>query len=187
MALYREQLLQRWAWSTGSIILVISLLVGLLRWSNAAFTQWSSGESASPTGEVQVLHLPLLDAALQAQAPLIAHSDGQQVTELILTLTNRSETHFIDLEQAELQIDYRDAHQRQLDLRWAWRFQPGDDRDHLFESGEQLQLTIALADRLQPLLGPQTPFALDLTPPHGPVLTLQYSTPAQLAPTIELP
>lgn len=127
-----------------------------------------------------------VDRMLQLKGSLIARSHDNAVTDLVFTVTNTEGSQPINLAASPFTISYHDQHQRFTNLPWTWRFQGQNNGDKLLQSGELLQLSIPLSAIPQVTLGSNTAFVVEITPPQGAILSIQRTTPANLAPIIDL-
>lgn len=142
--------------------------------------EFASVTPLGATHKAKMIHLPAVDETLQFQGNLIAHTNSHIVTKMIFTITKINTIAPIDLNKLMLQIDYRDQYQRLTNLTWTWDFPNNHAHDDFLEAGESLRLTIPISNVLETHLGSNTPFAIDITPPHGAVLIIQRTMPPRL-------
>jgi archaeal flagellin FlaB len=87
----------------------------------------------------------------------------------------------------EVVVSYRDSEQMKSGLDWHVTWLGGSDGDHLLEPGELAEITIyGLEALLDPDLGPNTTFAIEVSPPKGAVLVLERTTPPYLDKVMDL-
>ncbi len=84
-------------------------------------------------------------------------------------------------------ITYQDANQIKTDLDWEVTWVGASDDDILLENGEQAEIRVTgLEAVLDPDLGPNTRFTIEVSPPKGAVLSLERTTPPYLDKVIDL-
>ena len=159
-------------------LVLISFIIAAMNNSLPAF-----GTPATLAGDARMIDLTnQLDSnrMVQLKGSLIARSQDNTVTDLVLTVANTPGSEPIDLRADSFVVNYHDQHQQATNLPWASRFQGQDDGDKILEEGELLQLTIHLSSTPHLTLGTKTPFVIELHPPHGATLTIERTTPVQL-------
>jgi len=132
------------------------------------------------------VELPSAESTLQLRGGLIARADNHAITEVTFTLGNRTGAEPINLTNDFLTIAYRDPHQHIAHLAWSKQFLGQHNNDNWLEADELVQITIPLAAILSTNLGPNTPFVINVKPPHGEVLKLQRTTPKTLHQLMDL-
>lgn len=83
-------------------------------------------------------------------------------------------------------VSYADPYQAIADLPFRSEEYIAGDGDMMLEAGETFLIGIPLAEVLNPDLGSDTPFTLEIRTPDGHGLTIQRTTPAQLRPAMNL-
>ncbi len=165
-----------------AIILIAFVVVA----SVFAFTILSAGTFSTERGKEAIYAgLSSVQSSMEIKGSVIASATvgvTGTVDAVVFTVANAVGGEPINLSEAEqvLVIDYRDAEQVVSITDWslAWLGNGGDD-DDLLEPGELAQITVPLTD-LNPELGTNTDFTIEIKPPSGAVLNIQRTTPAYL-------
>lgn len=153
----------------GSALLLL-LYMGKLTWAKLFPVAIESPQS------VALVKMNLVQHALDL-SQVLAISDGQEIDNLLVTVTLREDAAPLIIDAENLTVDYRDHVQQQLSIPWTATFAADSDDDNQLEKGEQLQLQITLKDRLAQPLTPGTEFVIDLKPSTQAILTLHYTLP----------
>lgn len=166
-----------------AIILIAFVVVA----SVFAFTILSAGTFSTERGKEAIFAgLSDVQSSMEVKGSVIITSTGTGITgtvdSVIFTVANAVGGEPINLttgESAVLVIDYRDATQTVSITDWTVEWKVRADDDELLESGELAQITVPLAD-LNPDLGINTDFTIEVKPPAGAVLNIQRTTPAYM-------
>ena len=177
-----------------AIVLIAFVVVA----SVFAFTMLSAGmlttgrsrEAAAAAGLEEVRGT----LELQGSVVAAAIADGGEVDTIIFSISTVAGGDVIDLSTGANQkvtIDYRDNAQSKPNLTWSVDWPVATDGDNLLEEGELAQVTITGlsiggANALSPMLGAATPFALEVRPPSGSVLTIERRTPDAVGTIMDL-
>lgn len=165
--------------------LAVFLIISLIMPSGFNFSPPANAmfENAPP---ILPAELPSAGSTLQLRGSVVAHADKRSITEVVFTLSNTADTEPINLANGSLTIAYQDVNHYLANLTWSKQFQGYHNNDNWLDAGELVQITVPLSNRLSTTLGPNTPFDIHITPPHGAVLSLHRITPAKLYQTINL-
>jgi len=82
-------------------------------------------------------------------------------------------------------ISYSDRNTYVPNVNWAVDFVGQNDGDYLLEMGEQAQITVSLGFLDTPV-GPNSEFGLQVKPPHGSVITIERTIPANIDAIMDL-
>jgi len=82
-------------------------------------------------------------------------------------------------------ISYSDRNTYEANVNWTVSFVGQNDGDYLLEMGEQAQIAVALGFLANPP-GPNDEFALQVKPPHGSVITIERTVPANIDAVMDL-
>lgn len=174
-----------------AIVLIAFVVVA----SVFAFTLLSAGTFSTERGkEVIYAGLSQVRGSLELKGGVVAMTDTTNVITLTFTVANVAGGEPIDLTPKsditannKVVINYRDKNQAQTDLLWTVKWLGGSDGDNLLEVGELAQIKIGSLDtQLNPPLGPNTTFIIEVKPPLGAVLVLERTTPPELDRVIDL-
>lgn len=167
-----------------AIILIAFVVVA----SVFAFTMLSAGAFSTERGKEAIYAgLSEVQSSMEVKGSIIAEASGigetRVISGLVFTLSNALGGDPVDLStgtDAVVVIEYRDANQRVAIDNWDVRFLGKNNENALLESGELAEIAVPLEEHLDPDLGPNTTFVLEIKPPSGAVLNLQRTTPAWL-------
>ena len=176
-----------------AIVLIAFVVVA----SVFAFTMLSAGVlTTGRSKEAVAAGLEEVRGTLKLQGSVVAAAiaDGGEVDTIIFSISNVAGGDVIDLSTGANQkvtIGYRDNAQSKPNLTWTVDWPVATDGDNLLEEGELAQVTITGlstggANALSPMLGAATPFALEVRPPTGGVLTIERRTPDAVATIMDL-
>ncbi len=169
-----------------AIILIAFVVVA----SVFAFTILSAGTFSTERGKEAIYAgLSSVQSSMEIKGSVIASAavtNTGPITEVVFTVSNAVGGEPINLgdegssSNRVVVIDYRDATQIVPITDWtlAW-LGNNDDGDGLLEPGELAEITVPLTD-LNPSLGVNTDFTIEIKPPTGAVLNIQRTTPAFL-------
>jgi len=82
-------------------------------------------------------------------------------------------------------ISYTDSNTYEPDITWSVSFVGQNDGDNLLEPGEQAQIKVSLGFLGTPV-GPNSEFGLQVKPPHGSVVTIERTIPANIDGVMDL-
>jgi archaeal flagellin FlaB len=173
-----------------AIILIAFVVVA----SVFAYTVLSAGIFSSQKGQEAVYTgLQTARSTLALKGDVVAQSSGSSVTELVVCVSNALNGASIDLtapsndsgiagngSQNVVVVSYADSTQRVDDLYWTATPLGTNNGDAMLDPGETFQLTIDM--EAAGTVGTYKTFDIDIKPPVGSVLTIERTTPAQLAP-----
>ena len=178
-----------------AIILIAFVVVA----SVFAYTVLSAGIFSSQKGQEAVYTgLQTARSTLALKGDVVAQSTGNfstgnaSVTELVVCVSNALNGATIDLtapgntsgkasgnSSNVVVVSYSDNTQRVDDLYWTAKPLGTNNGDSMLDPGETFQMTIDL--EAAGTVGTYHTFDLDIKPPVGSVLTIERTTPAQLA------
>jgi flagellin FlaB len=179
-----------------AIILIAFVVVA----SVFAYTVLSAGIFSSQKGQEAVYTgLQTARSTLSLKGDVVAHSNGNSVTEMVICLANALNGASIDLtapgndssgkaagnSSNVVVVSYSDSSQRVDDLYWTTTQMGTGNHDQILDPGETFEMTIDL-QAINPGVGTYKTFAIDIKPPIGSVLVIERTTPAALAPWIIL-
>jgi len=178
-----------------AIILIAFVVVA----SVFAYTVLSAGIFSSQKGQEAVYTgLQTARSTLALKGDVVAHSNGTAVDSLVICVCNALNGAPIDLtapgngtgnesgraagnSSNVVVVSYSDSAQRVDDLYWTTTQLGTGNHDQILDPGETFEMTIYLtAAGID--VGTYKTFDLDIKPPIGSVLTIERTTPAQLAP-----
>jgi len=179
-----------------AIILIAFVVVAAV----FAFTILSAGVfSADRSKEAVYAGLSEVRGSIEVRGSVIAQSaDNQKVYTITFTIANAAAGQPIDLtvptdadsngladvptSTNKLVIDYRDQNQYRSNLYWTKSWKGAADGDDLLEVGELAEISIDLTrgNVINPSLGTNTTFQIELKPPRGGVVVIERTTPAYL-------
>lgn len=110
-------------------------------------------------------------------------ADPSRVAEVVLTVKIPQDGHPVNLSPPPnnvIEISYTDPHQEIRDILFRAEEYIAGDGDMMLEAGETFLIGIPLAEALNPGLGPDTPFTIEIQTPDGHGLTIQRTTPSNL-------
>ena len=174
-----------------AIILIAFVVVA----SVFAYTVLSAGIFSSQKGQ-EAVHtgLQTVRSTLEMKGDVVAHSNGNSVTELVICLASALNGEPIDLTEPTdggngtaagnssnvVVVSYSDSTQRIDDLYWTATPMGRGGNDTILDPGETFEMTIHL-DAVAGGVGTYRTFDLDIKPPIGSVLVIERTTPAALA------
>jgi len=176
-----------------AIILIAFVVVA----SVFAYTVLSAGIFSSQKGQEAVYTgLQTARSTLTLKGDVVAHSNGNSVTELVICVANALNGASIDLtapgnsttdagkaagnSSNVVVISYSDSAQRVDDLYWTTAQIGTGNRDQILDPGETFEMTIDL-EAVAGSVGTYKTFDLDIKPPIGSVLVIERTTPAALS------
>jgi flagellin FlaB len=173
-----------------AIILIAFVVVA----SVFAYTVLSAGIFSSQKGQEAVYTgLQTARSTLALKGDVVAHSNGNEVTELVVCVYNALNGAPIDLTAPTdggngtaagnssnvVVVSYADSTQRIDDIYWSAVQLGKGNGDSILDPGETFQITIDLA-AVAGGVGTYRTFDIDIKPPVGSVLTIERTTPAAL-------
>lgn len=187
-----------------AIILIAFIVVA----SVFAFTILSAGSASTERGEQAIsAGLEGVQSSMMTRGAIIARDteDDGDVNTIVFTVSLAGGGDPVDLsphstvapdgtwtavaaaDRGPVIIGYRDATQVVNSVPWSieWLVRNDGDTGHLLEAGELAEITVNLAD-LDPRLGTNTAFTLEIKPPTGGVLQINRTTPAAISAVTEL-
>ncbi len=179
-----------------AIILIAFVVVA----SVFAFTILSAGSSSTEKGEAAIYSgLENVQSSMAVKGAVIANSNGTIVESIDFTMSLASGGAPIDLgDTSKVVIGYRDANNNVTVVHdeadtatagWSSDFlvhNDGTEADSMLEDGELVQITVIIPADIDPDLGANTEFTLEVKPPSGAVLNISRTTPAALDTVMEL-
>ncbi len=174
-----------------AIILIAFVVVA----SVFAYTVLSAGIFSSQKGQEAVYTgLQTARSTLSMKGNMVAHSNGNSVTELVICVANALNGASIDLtgpgndtgkaagnSSNVVVVSYSDSAQRVDDLYWTTTQMGTGNGDKILDPGETFEMTIDL-QAVAGGVGTYKTFDIDIKPPIGSVLVIERTTPAALAP-----
>lgn len=149
-----------------AIILIAFIVVA----SVFAFTILSAGSASTEKGQQAInAGLEQVQSSMAMKGDIIAmgNAAGTAVDEVVFTLSLVSTGSPVDLTAAAADrvviMSYRDGTQLVNDLTYTVAWVGANDGDDLLEANELAEVTVDLTG-LTPVLGPNTPFALEIKP-----------------------
>lgn len=172
-----------------AIILIAFVVVA----SVFAFTILSAGTFSTERGKEAVYAgLSEVRSSLEIKGSVVitASAPGTTATvdAVLFTIANAVGGEPIDLTTGSnkvVVIDYRDADQRVTDLPWTVSWVGKNDGDNLLEASELAEIRVPLTS-LNPKLGANKSFVIEVKPPAGAVFTIQRTTPAYIEKVYDL-
>jgi len=173
-----------------AIILIAFIVVAAV----FAFTILSAGTfSTQRAKEAALSGLSEVRGSLEVKGSVVAVKDStvtntEVISYVVFTLANVSGGEAVDLttgSNKKVIIDYRDENQRVTDLSWTKAWRGYNDGDDLLEEGELAEITVPLTS-LNPRLGTNTEFVIEVKPPTGAVLDIRRTTPAKIDTVVDL-
>lgn len=171
-----------------AIILIAFIVVA----SVFAFTILSAGSASTERGEQAIsAGLEGVQSSMMTRGAIIARDteDDGDVNTIVFTVSLAGGGDPVDLTAGTgpVVIGYRDSTQVLNSVPWSieWLVRNDGDTGHLLEAGELAEITVNLAD-LDPRLGTNTAFTLEIKPPTGGVLQINRTTPAAISAVTEL-
>ena len=179
-----------------AIILIAFVVVA----SVFAYTVLSAGIFSSQKGQEAVYTgLQTARSTLSLKGDVVAHSNGNSVTEMVICVANALNGASIDLtapgndssgkaagnSSNVVVVSYSDSAQRVDDLYWTTTQMGTGNHDQILDPGETFEMTIDLQAVIAGV-GTYKTFDIDIKPPIGSVLVIERTTPAALAPWIIL-
>lgn len=168
-----------------AIILIAFVVVA----SVFAFTMLSAGTFSTERGKEAIYAgLSEVQSSMEIKGSIIAIAAtagaSETVDSLIFTVANVLDGEAVNLtngENAVVVFEYRDAKQRVAltGEDWSVEWLGNHNGNGLLEVGELAEITVDL-EALDPDLGTNTTFVLEMKPPSGAILNLQRTTPAWL-------
>jgi len=174
-----------------AIILIAFVVVA----SVFAYTVLSAGIFSSQKGQEAVYTgLQTARSTLLMKGGVVAHSNGNSVTELVICVANALNGESIDLtgpgndtgkaagnSSNVVVVSYSDSAQRVDDLYWTTTQMGTGNKDQILDPGETFEMTIDL-EAVVGGVGTYKTFDIDIKPPIGSVLVIERTTPPALAP-----
>jgi archaeal flagellin FlaB len=174
-----------------AIILIAFVVVA----SVFAYTVLSAGIFSSQKGQEAVYTgLQHARSTLELKGDVVAHSNGNSVTELVICVASALNGQPIDLTEPTddgngtaagnssnvVVVSYASRNIRTDDLYWQAGQLGRGNNDHMLDPGETFEMTIYLNGAGEPVGTYQT-VTLEIKPPTGSVLVIERTTPAALA------
>ena len=174
-----------------AIILIAFVVVA----SVFAYTVLSAGIFSSQKGQEAVYTgLQHARSTLEMKGDVIAHSDGNSVTELVICVASALNGVPIDLTEPTddgngtadgnstnvVVVSYASKNVRTDDLYWEANQLGKGNGDQMLDPGETFEMTIYLNGAGEPIGIYQT-IDIEIKPPTGSVLVIERTTPAALA------
>jgi len=174
-----------------AIILIAFVVVA----SVFAYTVLSAGIFSSQKGQEAVYTgLQHARSTLEMKGDVVAHSDGNSVTELVICVASALNGVPIDLTEPTddgngtaagnstnvVVVSYASKNVRTDDLAWTAQPLGKDNGDNMLDPGETFEMTIYLIGAGEQVGTYQT-VDIEIKPPTGSVLVIQRTTPAALA------
>jgi flagellin FlaB len=174
-----------------AIILIAFVVVA----SVFAYTVLSAGIFSSQKGQEAVYTgLQTARSTLALKGDVVAHSNGNEVTELVVCVYNALNGAPIDLTAPTdggngtaagnssnvVVVSYADSTQRIDDIYWTASQMGKGNGDSILDPGETFEMTIYL-EAVVGGVGTYRTLDIDIKPPVGSVLTIERTTPASLA------
>jgi len=174
-----------------AIILIAFVVVA----SVFAYTVLSAGIFSSQKGQEAVYTgLQHARSTLELKGDVVAHSNGNSVTELVICVASALNGQPIDLTEPTddgngtaagnssnvVVVSYASRNIRTDDLYWQAGQLGRGNHDHMLDPGETFEMTIYLNGAGEPVGTYQT-VTLEIKPPTGSVLVIERTTPAALA------
>lgn len=166
-----------------AIILIAFIVVA----SVFAFTILSAGTTSTERGQEAIYAgLEGVQSSMEVKGAVIADGSDDTVDDVKFTVALANGGDPVDLGvDGAVVIGYRDAAQVSQDIAYTLTWYGASDGDDMLEDGEQAEITVAL-DGLDPALGPNTEFTIEVKPPTGAVLNIERTTPAAIEAVMEL-
>jgi len=171
-----------------AIILIAFVVVA----SVFAFTILSAGSSSTEKGKQAIqAGLEGVQSSMNVKGSLIAEGNGGNTAakDAIFTLSLVAGGSPVNLNATtkEVVIGYKDAKQYAASLPWTikWIVSKQTPADNMLEEGELAEITVDLS-ALNPALGANTGFNLEIKPPTGAVLNINRTTPAAIQAVMDL-
>lgn len=136
-------------------------------------------ELVPTTSSMTLADLEVIKSPLRLKDHLSATGINDYISDITFVVTT-STTAPVSLTDGAFAIDYRDNSQRHSNVAWSWQFQGIHNHDAALDPGEQLQVTLPLANLLEHPLGPNQQFVIELKPAQGAILSLRHTTPAHI-------
>jgi flagellin FlaB len=173
-----------------AIILIAFVVVA----SVFAYTVLSAGIFSSQKAQEAVYTgLQSARSTLALKGDVVAHSNGNEVTEVVVCVMNALNGAPIDLtppgnnsgvaagnSSNVVVVSYADSTQRIDDIYWSALQLGKGNGDNILDPGETFQMTIDM-EAIAGGVGTYRTFDIDIKPPVGSVLTMERTTPASLA------
>jgi len=173
-----------------AIVLIAFVVVA----SVFAFTMLSAGLFATDASKAAIyaaLEEVRSSVALRGSVVVTATNAGGVVDTVIFTVKTVAGGSAMNLTDTSgdnvVVISYRDANQVKSGLDWSATWLGATDGDFMLEEGELAEISVAgLEASLDPDLGVNTTFAIEVKPPTGAVLLLERTTPAYIDKVMDL-
>jgi len=174
-----------------AIILIAFVVVA----SVFAYTVLSAGIFSSQKGQEAVYTgLQHARSTLELKGDVVAHSNGNSVTELVICVASALNGQPIDLTEPGnggngtaagnssnvVVVSYASKNIRTDDLYWEAGQLGRGNNDHMLDPGETFEMIIYLNGTGEPVGTYQT-VNIEIKPPTGSVLVIERTTPAALA------
>ncbi len=166
-----------------AIILIAFVVVAAV----FAFTILTAGMfSTERSKEAVYADLVQVSSSMEIKGSVLALADETGFTTtvdaIVFTVANGVGGEPINLSTQDrvLLIDYRDDAQHTPIPDWTLQWKIRSDVDDMLERGELAEITVPLSTTLNPPLGINQSFLLEIKPPIGSILTIQRKTPAHI-------
>jgi archaeal flagellin FlaB len=174
-----------------AIILIAFVVVA----SVFAYTVLSAGIFSSQKGQEAVYTgLQHARSTLEMKGDVVAHSNGNEVTELVICVASALNGEKIDMTEPTdngngtatgnssnvVVVSYASKNIRTDDLYWEANQLGKGNGDQMLDPGETFEMTIYLNGAGEPVGTYQT-VDIEIKPPTGSVLVIERTTPAALA------
>jgi flagellin FlaB len=173
-----------------AIILIAFVVVA----SVFAYTVLSAGIFSSQKGQEAVYTgLQHARSTLELKGDVVAHTDGNSVTELVICVASALNGESIDMTEPMnsgnwtadgnssnvVVVSYASKNIRTDDLYWEANQLGKGNGDDMLDAGETFEMTIYLTGAGEPIGTYQT-VTIEIKPPTGSVLVIERTTPAAL-------
>jgi flagellin FlaB len=177
-----------------AIILIAFVVVAAV----FAFTILSAGNASTEKGKKAIASgLENVQSSMDIKGAVIATSEaGDSVEKVVFTVALVAGGTPVDFSNVgdgtgknAVVIGYRDAKQMINDVTWDVKFVGQNNGDKLLDAGELAEITVDLSattPALDPALGINTQFTIEVKPPSGAVLGITRTTPPAITSVMEL-
>ncbi len=144
-------------------------------------------DAIANVGLVYLKDVAAADLVVISIDDIIVGAPYDSVYKVEFTLANAIAGRPIDLTEPKdnaTVISYQDSYTYEEDVLWTVSFIGQNDGDNLLEPGEQAAITVPLSFGTP--VGPYDTFCLQVKPPHGSVITIERTIPANIDPVIDL-